>query len=312
MLGAARRRARARPVRRLGRAGHRGALARRGDGACSSSATRRAVDVIRANLEALGLGEDEARVVHAPARAALRDASARGDAYDLVFLDPPYRDAPALGRELSEALPAVLAPGGARRDRERPPRAAASSICRSTDERRYGDTLIRIHTWHLIPASPSAPAPTTRSPTGTSTSSRARRSSSTRSSSASSTSRCARARRCSTPRSASRFIDEATAHLGNVRAEPFDVLVVEFARRLGARAIVKGLRAISRLRVRDGDEPAQPPAGARRRHRSTSWPARSTVSSARVASRSSRSSMASIEDLVPAAVARRLKEELAR
>ena len=41
------------------------------------------------------------------------------------------------------------------------------------------------------------------------------------------------------------FITEATAPLGNVRAEAFDVLVVEFARRLGARAIVKGLRAIS-------------------------------------------------------------------
>src|SRR3954469_22853416 len=39
------------------------------------------------------------------------------------------------------------------------------------------------------------------------------------------------------------FIEEATAHLENVRAEPFDVLVVEFARRLGATAIVKGLRA---------------------------------------------------------------------
>src|SRR5204863_4358625 len=43
----------------------------------------RAVEVIRANLEGLGLGEDEARVVHGPARAALRGASARGDAYDL-------------------------------------------------------------------------------------------------------------------------------------------------------------------------------------------------------------------------------------
>ncbi|MCW3039327.1 MAG: coaD [Solirubrobacterales bacterium] len=41
------------------------------------------------------------------------------------------------------------------------------------------------------------------------------------------------------------FIEEATAHLDNVRPEPFDVLVVEFARRVGARAIVKGLRAIS-------------------------------------------------------------------
>ena len=41
------------------------------------------------------------------------------------------------------------------------------------------------------------------------------------------------------------FIEQGTAHLGNVRAEPFDVLVVEFARRSGAVAIVKGLRAIS-------------------------------------------------------------------
>ncbi|MGD0384688.1 MAG: pantetheine-phosphate adenylyltransferase [Solirubrobacteraceae bacterium] len=41
------------------------------------------------------------------------------------------------------------------------------------------------------------------------------------------------------------FIAAATAHLDGVRAEPFDTLVVEFARRVGAVAIVKGLRAIS-------------------------------------------------------------------
>jgi pantetheine-phosphate adenylyltransferase len=41
------------------------------------------------------------------------------------------------------------------------------------------------------------------------------------------------------------FIREATAHLGNVRVEPFSTLVVDFARERGARAIVKGLRAIS-------------------------------------------------------------------
>ena len=41
------------------------------------------------------------------------------------------------------------------------------------------------------------------------------------------------------------FIQEATAHLGNVRVEPFSNLVVEFARERGAKAIVKGLRAIS-------------------------------------------------------------------
>ncbi len=41
------------------------------------------------------------------------------------------------------------------------------------------------------------------------------------------------------------FIATATAHLDGVRAEPFDTLVVEFARRVDASAIVKGLRAIS-------------------------------------------------------------------
>ena len=41
------------------------------------------------------------------------------------------------------------------------------------------------------------------------------------------------------------FVERATAHLGNVRAEPFSNLVVEFAQSWGRRAIVKGLRAIS-------------------------------------------------------------------
>jgi pantetheine-phosphate adenylyltransferase len=41
------------------------------------------------------------------------------------------------------------------------------------------------------------------------------------------------------------FIEDATRDLGNVRAEPFSTLVVDFARSVGARSIVKGLRAIS-------------------------------------------------------------------
>jgi pantetheine-phosphate adenylyltransferase len=41
------------------------------------------------------------------------------------------------------------------------------------------------------------------------------------------------------------FIERATAHLGNVTAEPFATLIVDFARERGAKAIVKGLRAIS-------------------------------------------------------------------
>jgi pantetheine-phosphate adenylyltransferase len=41
------------------------------------------------------------------------------------------------------------------------------------------------------------------------------------------------------------FVQRATASLGNVEVEPFSILLVEFARAHGAKAIVKGLRAIS-------------------------------------------------------------------
>jgi pantetheine-phosphate adenylyltransferase len=41
------------------------------------------------------------------------------------------------------------------------------------------------------------------------------------------------------------FLESATAELGNVQVKPFDTLLVDFAREHGARAIVKGLRAIS-------------------------------------------------------------------
>jgi pantetheine-phosphate adenylyltransferase len=41
------------------------------------------------------------------------------------------------------------------------------------------------------------------------------------------------------------FVEEATAALGNVEVRVFSNLLVEFAREIGAKAVVKGLRAIS-------------------------------------------------------------------
>jgi 16S rRNA (guanine966-N2)-methyltransferase len=105
----------------------------------------RAAAVIRANLAALELAEPEAVVFAGPARAALRNASAGGDTYDLVFLDPPYRSAPELGRELSAALEPLLA-GGGRVVAESDRRAPLELTRPLGHERRYGDTLIRIHT----------------------------------------------------------------------------------------------------------------------------------------------------------------------
>jgi 16S rRNA (guanine966-N2)-methyltransferase len=107
--------------------------------------SHKAVGAVRANLAALGI---EAEVRPIEARAALRAASTRHEAYDLVFLDPPYRRAADLGRELSEALPAVLAPG-ARVVTESDRRAPLDLALPLADERRYGDTLIRIHDTHV-------------------------------------------------------------------------------------------------------------------------------------------------------------------
>jgi 16S rRNA (guanine(966)-N(2))-methyltransferase RsmD len=117
------------------------ALSRGARSAVFVDAAPKAIDAITANLATLAIEADVRRL---PARAALRAASARAEAYDLVFLDPPYRRAAELGRELSEALPAVLAPG-ARVVTESDRRAPLQLDLPLADERRYGDTVIRIH-----------------------------------------------------------------------------------------------------------------------------------------------------------------------
>jgi pantetheine-phosphate adenylyltransferase len=48
-----------------------------------------------------------------------------------------------------------------------------------------------------------------------------------------------------TPEERVALVNQATEEFGNVTAEPFSTLVVEFAHERGAMAIVKGLRAIS-------------------------------------------------------------------
>jgi 16S rRNA (guanine(966)-N(2))-methyltransferase RsmD len=92
---------------------------------------------VEANLEALGI---DAQVRRGRALTALRP----GDHYDLVLLDPPYRDAARLGPELTEALPPVLNPS-ARVVSESDRRHPLELGLELHDERRYGDTLIRIH-----------------------------------------------------------------------------------------------------------------------------------------------------------------------
>jgi 16S rRNA (guanine966-N2)-methyltransferase len=99
------------------------------------------VAAVRANLERVGAS---AEVVRRPALAYLGGALMQHALYDLVFLDPPYTLAPTLGADLSAAIPPVLAPGArvvSESDRRMPLELDVALLT----ERRYGDTLIRIH-----------------------------------------------------------------------------------------------------------------------------------------------------------------------
>src|SRR3954467_11828392 len=107
------------------------------------------------------------------------------------------------------------------------------------------------------------------------------------------------------------FIESATSDLENVRAEPFDILVVDFARKARPKSSVKGLRAISdfeyefemhqlnRMQAPDVDTLYL-----------MASPQYSFLSSSGVKELATFGG--DIDSLVPERVARRLKEELTR
>ena len=107
-----------------------------------------AIRVLRANLEQLGLAAPEAEVRVGDALGALRAARGARETYDLVFVDPPYRRAressPAHPGELSALLEGVLAPE-ARVVVESDRRAPLQLSFEVVGKRRYGDTMITIH-----------------------------------------------------------------------------------------------------------------------------------------------------------------------
>jgi pantetheine-phosphate adenylyltransferase len=107
------------------------------------------------------------------------------------------------------------------------------------------------------------------------------------------------------------FIQEATAHLGNVKVEPFSNLIVEFARERGAKAIVKGLRAISDFEYElEMNQLNRQLASDIESIYLMASPQYSFLSSSGV--KEIATFGGDVSDLVPEPVARRLKEALAR
>ena len=102
---------------------------------------RPALATLRGNLEALGF---DGRVVAGDVGSFL---TADVEAYDLVFVDPPYRLSLALVGEVLEGAAALLANGGTmvlhRRAGEPAPDAPAGTS--RVDDRRYGTTQLWIY-----------------------------------------------------------------------------------------------------------------------------------------------------------------------
>jgi pantetheine-phosphate adenylyltransferase len=107
------------------------------------------------------------------------------------------------------------------------------------------------------------------------------------------------------------FIQRATAELQGIRVEPFSTLLVEFAKQAGARAIVKGLRAISdfeyELEMNQLNRRQDPEIESVYLMASPQYSFLSSSGVKELATFGGR-----IDDLVPEEVARRLQEELKR
>jgi len=107
------------------------------------------------------------------------------------------------------------------------------------------------------------------------------------------------------------FIERALADLDNVRVEPFSTLIVDFARSVGAKAIVKGLRAISdfeyELEMNQLNRRQDPEIESVYLMASPQYSFLSSSGVKELATFAGR-----IDDLVPDEVARRLQEELRR
>lgn len=107
------------------------------------------------------------------------------------------------------------------------------------------------------------------------------------------------------------FIERALADLDNVRVEPFSTLIVDFARSVGAKAIVKGLRAISdfeyELEMNQLNRRQDPEIESVYLMASPQYSFLSSSGVKELATFAGK-----IDDLVPDEVARRLQEELRR
>lgn len=125
------------------------ALSRGAARAVFVEADRRVAEVLRRNVAALRY-EDRSEVMACDHLCALARLAARGEACDLLFIDPPYRMLTQVMAAVRSRLPSVLACGG-RVVVEGPAGVEFDGDLDVVFRRRYGRTLITIISGGVTP-----------------------------------------------------------------------------------------------------------------------------------------------------------------
>lgn len=116
------------------------ALSRGAAQATFVEADRQVAAVLRANIARLRFDE-QAEVLLMDYSRALPLFASGGRAFDLLFVDPPYRMLPDVARTLTPHIPELLSPAGLAII-EGPRRSPVDLGLPVVFERRYGDTVI--------------------------------------------------------------------------------------------------------------------------------------------------------------------------
>ncbi|MFO8072408.1 MAG: 16S rRNA (guanine(966)-N(2))-methyltransferase RsmD [Polyangia bacterium] len=136
------------------------ALSRGAAGAVLVESSRRALGILRRNVELAGFS-DAARIVPGAAEAALRKLSSAGERFELVFLDPPWADRVALAAALAALTGRALLADGAlvAVESRSGKRVESPQGLRTTWNRSYGGTELTVLRAEKEPSFPAQEEP---------------------------------------------------------------------------------------------------------------------------------------------------------
>ena len=216
--------------------------------------------VLRENLRSLALLA-QAKLVRADASVAIRRLAADAARFDLVLVDPPYAERETCERALRGlATSGILAPGAVvlvEASRHAPPPDVAG--LRKIDERRYGDTVL-----HRFAAEESAPQPQQgERMSGSRTEHRLavfpasfdpvtnghldliHRARAVFDELVVAVAHNVAKQGTFSVEERLELLEAAVGHVPGIRITSFDGLLVDYARKIGAGAVIRGLRAVS-------------------------------------------------------------------